>query len=175
MIRALTCLVFCLTASLAMGQSYEMTVTDANAAEGGLYTQNVDLTVMSDSSVSGWSTSVCHDSSLSDVCGAELPAFVLGLNQIGNLFFQSVAIDDRATTIPGSVDGAASGIVIDQQGFFFFPDNSTNTVLVVTYAADAGTNGMTSTTDICSSVGNPVVEAVVVCCGGASVPASDPA
>lgn len=170
MIRALTCLVFCLSAGLAMGQSYEYAVSNASVGEGGRYNQEVSLTVMGDATVSGWSYSVCHDSTVSDICGAASTDFAVTLNPLGPPFFRSEAIDDRATSIPGSTDGGSQGIVIDQNGFFFFPDNSTNVVGVFTFVADAGTNGSTSTTAICSLVGNPVVEAVVVCCGGASVP-----
>ncbi|MEM7167309.1 MAG: hypothetical protein AAF581_17745 [Planctomycetota bacterium] len=164
------CLVFCLSsaASAQMGD-YVFTISDATAGESLTYTQTVSLSVMNSADVSGWSMSICHDTSRSDVCGIETTSVVLGLNLIGPLFFQNQAIDDAATSVPGSTDGAVQGIVIDQGGFFFFPNGSTLDVLEISYLANAGTAGQTSTTSICNTVGTPNVEPVVVCCGGQSV------
>ncbi|MEM7165400.1 MAG: dockerin type I repeat-containing protein, partial [Planctomycetota bacterium] len=105
-----------------------------------------------------------------DICGGEFTDFAVSINVLGPPFFQALGIDDRATNIPGSVDGAAGGLVIDQSGFFFFPNNEEHVIIRTYYLADPGTAGTTSTTAICNIVGNPVTESIVVCCGGASVP-----
>lgn len=176
MIRVIAFALVCLASGFVFGQpSYQFIVGDATVAEGNLYTQDIDLNVNQDTTVSGLSYSVCHDNTTSDVCGAEFSEFALNLAFGAPLFFATNQIDDRATVIPGSTDGASAGAVIDQGGIFFFPSDSTHTVLHITYIADLGTAGTTSTTSICSTVGNPPVEAVVVCCGGTSVPISSPA
>ncbi|MEM7167714.1 MAG: dockerin type I repeat-containing protein [Planctomycetota bacterium] len=167
--RSLLILILLSCAKVLPAQSYNFTITDAAAAEGGFFTQGVELTVQNDVTVSGWAMSACHDATVADVCGAQLSPNVFALTPF-NLFWYSVGYDNRATTIPFSTDGASMGVVIDQNGMFFFPSNSTLHVLDIFYVADPGTDGMTSTTTVCSAVGNPNVESVVVCCGGSSVP-----
>ncbi|MEM7166403.1 MAG: dockerin type I repeat-containing protein [Planctomycetota bacterium] len=149
--------------------TYEYSITDATAPEGLLYSHGIWMGITNDPTIQGWSFSVCHDSTTSDVCGLETTSFVQALNPIAGLFFESLGFDDRATVIPGSTDGAWQLIVIDQFASFFFPTNGNHEVCVVSYLADPGTAGTVTSTSICNDSGNPQVEAVIVCCGGQSI------
>lgn len=160
----------CCSTSFAGVFDYQMSVSDADATEGLFYDLQVTLTHATTDNVGGWSFSVCHDNTKSDVCTIQTTDFALNLGIIAPLFFLNETVDDRAVNIPGSVDGAAQGVVIDSAGFFFFPAGQSHVVADVTYVADPGTAGTTSTTSICSTVGNPPIEAVIVCCAGTSVP-----
>ncbi|MEM7164862.1 MAG: hypothetical protein AAF581_05320 [Planctomycetota bacterium] len=167
---AASIVLLCCSTSFAGTFQYQMSISDADATEGLFYNLAVTLTHNTTDNVGGWSYSICHDNTKSDVCAITSTQFTLDLGLIGPLFFLNETVDDRAVNVPGSVDGAAQGVVIDQNGFFFFPAGESHVVANVTYIADAGTAGTTSTTTICSTVGNPPVEAVVVCCAGTSVP-----
>ncbi|MEM7164064.1 MAG: hypothetical protein AAF581_01295 [Planctomycetota bacterium] len=169
MLRMPLCFVVCLLTANSYSQGqFVYTVHGAVGRKGTLFTQDVSLGVTNDSSVGGWSYSVCHDPTRQDVCGVATTPFAVSFNPIGPPFFLSAEFDDAATTVPGSTDGASQGMVIGPGGFFFFDDNTAGVVLTVTYLALTDTG--TSTTEICSTVGNPPVEAVVVCCGGQLIP-----
>ncbi|MEM7164065.1 MAG: dockerin type I repeat-containing protein [Planctomycetota bacterium] len=161
------------TTSVPGQASYVFSVHDATAPHGTIFTQDVSLQVINDWTVGGWSLSVCHDPTAQDVCGVAHTPFALTINPLAPPFFAAVAIDNAATNIPGSTDGASQGIVVDQCSFLgFFPNGPAHTTMVVSYVALTAAG--TADTAVCSSVGNPPVEAVVVCCGGASVTMTDP-
>ncbi|MEM7167764.1 MAG: hypothetical protein AAF581_20100 [Planctomycetota bacterium] len=77
--------------------NFVYSISDVNAQEGLLYNQEISPGVMNDATVSGWSLSVCHDSTVSDICGGEFTDFAVSINVLGPPFFQALGIDDRAT------------------------------------------------------------------------------
>lgn len=163
--RKLTCAAilvggFALTSS-AFGQGYTLTAGSASGMVGSNVTAAITLDNTTTDNVQGWSFGVCHDSAAVTLVSAVSGSTASTSNGGAMPSFEAI------NTAPAGGAGYTCGVVIDFFGVNSLAPGSGFELTVGMYTLDAEAMSPLS---LCNTLGNPLVETLVVVNGGSVVP-----
>ncbi|MGE3163381.1 MAG: hypothetical protein AB7O52_00595 [Planctomycetota bacterium] len=163
--RKLACAAFvvgglALTSS-AFGQGYTFTAGSASGMVGSNVTAAVNLDNTTANNVQGWSFGVCHDAVAVTLVSAVSGSTAMTVNGGSMPSFEAI------NTAPAGGAGYTCGVVIDFFGVNSLAPGSGFELTVGMYTLN--TEG-SSPLNLCGTLGNPMVETLVVVNGGSVVP-----